>query len=80
MVVSDPEVKRAIRESAEGAESEFYATAPAEWLAALAPLGPDMHKPYPETAPYLIAVFAERYGVRSDGSRRTHYSVMSRWA
>ncbi|MBA4072948.1 MAG: hypothetical protein C0497_14075 [Gemmatimonas sp.] len=28
-----------------------------------------------ETAPYLIAVFAERYGVNPDGSRRTHYYV-----
>ena len=76
VVVSDPGVKRAIREAAEAAEAEFYATAPADWLAALAPLGTDAHKPYLETAPYLIAVFAERYGVGSDGARRTHYYVM----
>ncbi|HTR79109.1 MAG TPA: nitroreductase family protein, partial [Gemmatimonadaceae bacterium] len=57
------------------AEREFYATAPADWLEALAPLGTDEHKPYLETAPYLIAVFAERYGLASDGSRRTHYYV-----
>ncbi len=76
VVVSNPEVKRAIRESAEEAEAEFYATAPADWLAALAPLGTDKHKPYLEIAPYLIAVFAERYGVRPDGSHRTHYYVM----
>lgn len=76
VVVSDPGVKRAIRESAERAEADFYATAPSEWLEALAPLGTDMHKPYLESAPYLIAVFAERYGVRPDGTRRTHYYVM----
>ncbi len=76
VVVGDPEVKRAIRESAEEAEAEFYATAPADWLAALAPLGTDKNKPYLEIAPYLIAVFAERYGVRPDGSHRTHYYVM----
>jgi iodotyrosine deiodinase len=76
VVISDPDVKRAIRESAEEAEAEFYATAPADWLAALAPLGTDMRKPYLEVAPYLIAVFAERYGVRPDGTRRTHYYVM----
>lgn len=76
VVISDPELKRAIRVAAERAEAEFYATAPADWLAALAPLGTDEHKPYLETAPYLIAVFAERYGVRPDGGRQTHYYVM----
>ncbi|HEX5818247.1 MAG TPA: nitroreductase family protein [Gemmatimonadales bacterium] len=75
VVVSDAEVKRAIRQAAETAEAEFYATAPAEWLAALAPLGTDAHKPYLETAPYLIAVFAQRYSVKPDGSRQTHYYV-----
>ena len=76
VVISDPELKREIRLAAERAEAEFYATAPADWLAALAPLGTDEHKPYLETAPYLIAVFAERYGVRPDGSRQTHYYVI----
>ncbi len=52
VVVTDPEVKRRIRVAAEQAEEEFYATAPAEWLAALAPLGTDAHKPYLETAPW----------------------------
>lgn len=75
VVVGDPGIKRAIRVAAEAAEAEFYATAPAEWLAALAPLGTDSHKPYLETAPYLIAVFAERYGMRADGTRQTHYYV-----
>lgn len=75
VVVEAPEVKRAIRMAAEAAEAEFYATAPAEWLAVLAPLGTDSHKPYLETAPYLIAVFAQRYGVKTDGSRQTHYYV-----
>lgn len=76
VAVGDPEVKRDIRAAAEAAEAEFYATAPAEWLAALAPLGTDRHKPYLETAPWLIAVFAERYGVGQDGARHAHYYVM----
>ena len=75
VVVTDPAMKRAIRDAAEAAEAEFYATAPADWLAALAPLGTDASKPYLETAPYLIAVFAERYGLTADGARRTHYYV-----
>jgi nitroreductase len=75
VVVSDPALKHGIRMAAERAEQEFYATAPPEWLAALAPLGTDAHKPYLETAPYLIAVFAERYGLRAAGERRPHYYV-----
>jgi iodotyrosine deiodinase len=76
VVVSDPGLKRQIREAAEAAEREFYAHAPQEWLDALAPLGTDAQKPYLETAPYLIAVFAERYGLTAEGTRRTHYYVM----
>ncbi|MBA3658077.1 MAG: nitroreductase family protein [Gemmatimonadales bacterium] len=75
VVVGDPALKRRIREAAERAEAEFYATAPADWLAALAPLGTDAHKPHLETAPYLIAVFAQRYGLGANGERRTHYYV-----
>jgi iodotyrosine deiodinase len=75
VVVRDPAIKRAIRTAAESAEAEFYASAPAEWLAALAPLGTDADKPYLETAPYLIAVFAERYGQGADGARVSHYYV-----
>jgi nitroreductase len=77
VVVEDAALKRRIREAAERAEQEFYATAPAEWLAALAPLGTDAHKPYLETAPYLIAVFAERYGLTAEGTRRPHYYVIA---
>ena len=75
VVIGDPDVKRAIRRAAEESEAEFYASAPADWLAVLAPLGTDAHKPYLETAPYLIAVFAERYGLDKNGERVTHYYV-----
>jgi iodotyrosine deiodinase len=75
VVVSDPALKRRIREAAEEAERHFYATAPASWLEALAPLGTDASKPYLEAAPYLIAVFAQRHGVREDGGIRKHYYV-----
>jgi nitroreductase len=75
VVVSDAEVKHQIRIAAEAAEREFYANAPPEWLAALAPLGTDAWKPYLETAPFLIAVFAQRYGLEADGTTRKHYYV-----
>jgi iodotyrosine deiodinase len=75
VAVSDPAVKLRIREAAEVTEREFYATAPEEWLEALAPLGTDAVKPYLTTAPWLIAVFAQRYRVEPDGTRRHHYYV-----
>lgn len=76
VVVSDPAVKRRIREEAEKEEAEFYAhKAPPEWLEALAPLGTDEHKPFLETAPYLIAIFAQSYGLLPDGRKVKHYYV-----
>ncbi len=73
-VVTDPAVKRRIREAAEAEEREFYERrAPAEWLEALAPFGTDADKPFLEEAPVLIAIFAQKYGVNPDGSRYSHY-------
>jgi nitroreductase len=58
VVVSDPAVKREIRLAAEAEEKKSYERRmPEEWLEALAPLGTDWHKPFLETAPYLVAVF-----------------------
>lgn len=75
-VITDHSVKRNIREAAEAEEREFYAErAPQEWLEALAPLGTDPNKPFLEDAPALIAIFAQKYGVRADGSRFSHYYV-----
>jgi len=76
VVVSDPDLKRQIRVAAEEEEARFYATAPTEWLAALAPLGTDEHKPYLEAAPALIVIFAQRHGTTPDGRRAPHYYVM----
>lgn len=76
VVVSDADIKQQIREAAEIEEQEFYAErAPKEWLEALAPLGTDADKPFLETAPYLIAIFAERYGVGDDGTHLQNYYV-----
>jgi nitroreductase len=75
-VIGDPLRKRRIREAAEAEEREFYAgRAPQEWLDALAPLGTDPNKPFLEEAPLLIAIFAQKYGVRPDGQRFSHYYV-----
>lgn len=74
VAVSDPALKHRIREAAEAEEREFYAhRATPEWLAALAALGTDPDKPFLDIAPWLIAVFYERFGVEADGTRHKRY-------
>jgi len=76
VVITDPAIRKQIRDAAEVEEREFYETrATPEWLAALAPLGTDPHKPFLETAPALIAIFGEAYGEREDGTKVKHYYV-----
>ena len=76
VAVSNREVKARIRVAAEQEEKAFYSGgAPQEWLDALAALGTDEHKPFLETAPYLIAIFAERYMLRPDGGKVKNYYV-----
>jgi len=79
VAVSNPELKRQIREAAEAEERENYENRfPDEWLQALAPLGTDWHKPFLETAPYLIVVFRIDYGIAPESSpeaRVKHYYV-----
>jgi nitroreductase len=73
-VIGDPGRKRRLREAAEAEERAFYAgRAPAEWREALAPLGTGPDKPFLETAPWLIAVFAQHTLVGPDGSSRPVY-------
>jgi len=74
VVVTDADIKKQIRIGAEKEEHEFYNNrAPEEWLEALAPLGTDEKKPFLEIAPYLIAIFQQRYGILEDGRRVKHY-------
>ena len=74
VVISGPETKKKIRAAAEAEEREFYAhRASEEWLAALEPLGTDSSKPFLETAPYLIAVFLQKFGELEDGRKVKHY-------
>ncbi|MEM6586722.1 MAG: nitroreductase family protein [Pseudomonadota bacterium] len=79
-VVQSAEKKRAIREAAEAEERRFYgeggdkAKASDEWLDALNDLGTDADKPFLETAPYLIVVFAQRKGgIEEDGQTQNYY-------
>ena len=57
-IVESAEMKQSIRNAVEKEEREFYhRRAPKAWLNALEPLGTDEHKPYLDTAPYLIIIF-----------------------
>ena len=73
--ISTPETKRAIRDAAEAEEREFYAgKAGPQWLEALGPLGTDADKPFLETAPWLVVVFAQRKGgIEEDGETQNYY-------
>lgn len=76
VVVSDPRVKHEIRIAAEQEEDEFYnRRAPQEWLDALSVIGTDEHKPFLETAPYLIVVFGKNHSFLPDGRRVKNYYV-----
>jgi nitroreductase len=74
VAVQDAAIRHRIREAAEAEEREFYARrAPEEWLQALAPLGTDADKPFLEIAPWLIAIFYERFGLDAAGEKVKRY-------
>jgi nitroreductase len=76
VAVSDPAIKRRIRVEAEKEERAFYAgKAPPEWIEALEHLGTDEHKPFLERAPWLVAIFAQSYETRPDGTKVKNYYV-----
>jgi nitroreductase len=76
VAVGDPGVKAAIRAGAEEEERAFYAGGGGdEWLAALEPIGTGVDKPHLTDAPWLIVVFAQRYGMTREGRRYKNYYV-----
>ena len=76
VAIRDLGMKKRIREAAEKEEQNFYTGgASDEWISALEPIGTGISKPHLTDAPWLIVVFAERYGKKPDGSRRKNYYV-----
>jgi iodotyrosine deiodinase len=76
VAVSDPAVKKQLQAAAEKVEEGFYAgEATRQWAQALSHLGTNARKPFLSLAPWLIAVFAERYGLNSDGSKQKYYYI-----
>ena len=77
VIIGDKDVKRAIRLAAEQEEKENYegGRLPPHWREDLAPLGTTSDKPFLETAPWVVVIFEQRYGIRNDGTRQHHYYV-----
>lgn len=74
VVVSDPKVKKKIRNAAEKEEYDFYhKKAPEDWLKDLSHLGTDEHKPFLEEAPYLIVIFEQKYRIAKEGKKFKNY-------
>ena len=76
VVVSDPEIKRQLREGAEAEEREFYdRRATPEYKEAIAPIGTDWVKTHITDAPYVIVVFEQAWRPGDNGSKIKHYYV-----
>jgi nitroreductase len=76
VAISDPARKHKIRLAAEEEERRFYqGGAGDEWLRALEPIGTNEQKPHLEIAPWIIVVFAQRWGQYDDGTRFKNYYV-----
>ncbi len=75
-LVTNPQLKRRIREAAEGEERANYAGRMSDrWLRDLAPLGTDANKPHIEDAPALIIVFRRPFEWAEDGGKVPSYYV-----
>ena len=76
VAIANPAMKARIRAAAEDEERAFYSGGGGdEWLAALEPIGTGVDKPHLTVAPWLIVVFAQRYGATADGDRYKNYYV-----
>ena len=76
VAIRNPDVKAEIRKAAEKEEHAFYAGGGGdEWIKALEPIGTGPEKPHLEIAPWLIVIFAQRYGEFDDGTKYKNYYV-----
>jgi len=73
--IASPELKKKIRVAAEKEEYEnYHGRMSDDWLEDLEPFATDWHKPFIETAPWLIAVFKKPYDL-VDGEKKHNYYV-----
>ena len=74
--VSNPTLKSQIRIAAEAEEKLSYESRMSErWKKDLLPLATDMHKPFLETAPWLIIAFKVIYEIDELGQKHNNYYV-----
>jgi iodotyrosine deiodinase len=75
-VVSDIKIKKEIRKAAEEEEyTNYNGRMSEEWLDDLKAFGTDWHKPFLETAPYLIIVFKKAYNFEANNQKTKNYYV-----
>lgn len=73
--VSDPEIKKKIREAAEKEEyKNYHGRMSDEWLKDLEVFETDWNKEFLETAPWLVILFKQNYGFEN-GEKSKHYYV-----
>ncbi|NQZ75396.1 MAG: nitroreductase family protein [Ekhidna sp.] len=73
--ISNPELKKAIREAAEKEEYESYHGRMSDrWLKDLEPIGTDWNKPFLEEAPWLVIIF-KRVFEMENGVKNNNYYV-----
>jgi len=74
VVIKDKKVKSQLRFEAEREERLFYGgRAPAKWLRDLEPFETDEYKPFLDNAPFLIAIFEEKYSYDSEEQKQKNY-------
>lgn len=72
--VGDPHIKAQIREAAEKEEYvNYHGRMSEEWLQDLEPFGTDWHKPFLETAPWLLVVFKKSYDLEGEEKKKNYY-------
>ena len=76
VAIDDPVLKSRLRAAAEEEELKTYsARMTAEWREALHPLGTDHVKEHMTDAPWVVVLFAQKYGLRDDGTHIKNYYV-----
>lgn len=76
VAINDPAIKAQLRAAAEEEELKTYAGRMTdEWREALHPLGTDHVKAHMTDAPWVVVLFAQKYGLNADGSHRKNYYV-----
>lgn len=76
VAIDDPALKARLRVAVEAEEYRTYTQRmPEEWRAALRPIGTDHIKPHLTDAPWLVVLFAQKFGIGPDGAQIKNYYV-----